>query len=222
MYLKYKYFNGLGLSVLFYLSLMNAAYAAPKVLSPVDEAPRQSEFLKVRNQLKVAVAKKDVATLLKFLNKDIKNEFSENNGIENFKKIWKLSKPATSPLWKELSTVLALGGSFYGNNSFAAPYVYSKWPEGLDPFDNVAVIGKNVNVRVAPKLNSAVLAKVSYQLLPLAAGNAPPPYNWHRVKLTTGKVGYIASQYVRSSANYRAIFEKINGRWQMNAFVNGD
>ena len=43
-----------------------------------------------------------------FYNKNIKNSFGGNDGIENFKKSWKIDQ-VNSPLWETLGTVLALG-----------------------------------------------------------------------------------------------------------------
>ncbi len=40
--------------------------------------------------------------------------------------------------------------------------------------------------------------------------------------LLGGKKGYVSVKFVRSPIDYRACFEKKNGKWKMNTFVAGD
>ena len=61
------------------------------------------------------------------------------------------------------------------------------------------------------------------KLLPV--DEAAEPYaesEWTRIKLRDGRTGYISSRYVRSPIDYRAVFNKMDGRWRMTAFVAGD
>ena len=44
---------------------------------------------------------------------------------------------------------------------------------------------------------------------------------WRAVKLES-KVGFIASRFVRSPIDYRAIFSEQGGAWRMVTFVAGD
>lgn len=215
-YLKVRGLQWLGmLSVLLVCSVAQAA----TILKPVDEGAQQTSFLKFRNQLLKTIERKDAKGLLAIVNKDIKVSFGVENGIAGFKELWKLDKPATSQVWKELSTVLKMGGSFSNKNTFVAPYVFSNWPGDVDAFDYAAVIAKNVNIRAKPALNAAVLKTVSYEILPIKFSDN---LHWVTVGLANGNQGYIASQYIRSSVDYRAFFEKINGRWQMTVFIAGD
>jgi hypothetical protein len=43
-----------------------------------------------------------------------------------------------------------------------------------------------------------------------------------KVETLSGKKGFIKAKYVRSPIDYRAIFEKNNGKWKMGAFISGD
>jgi hypothetical protein len=45
---------------------------------------------------------------------------------------------------------------------------------------------------------------------------------WRRVKTEDGESGYVAARDVRSPIDYRAAFEKVDGRWMMTFFVVGD
>lgn len=193
--------------------------AAP--LLPVDEAAKQPDFFTFRAQLQIAVAKRDKAAVLAAVSKTVQNGYGDDNGIDNFKKNWAIDKP-NSELWETLGAVLALGGSFQGDSSFAAPYVASSWPDAAgDGFENIAIVGNKVNVRKAPKTDSEVLQTLSYEVVPLDTtdhGND----QWVAIKLPDGKKGYVSRSFARSPVDYRASFEKVDGRWQMTSLLAGD
>lgn len=188
---------------------------------PVDEAAKNPDFLKFRNQLKTIIAKKDTKALLAIVDKNIHMSYGNNNGIAEFKKEWKLDKPNNSPLWSEMSTVLSLGGQFDREGEFMAPYVFSAWPENKDGFENVAVIGTKVRIRAEPNLSSTVVGNANYEILPLDTARNTQQ-KWVAVKLKNGKTGYIAEQYARSPVDYRAFFKKDKGQWKLITFIAGD
>lgn len=191
-------------------------------LLPVDEAAKQPDFFTFRAQLQVAVAKHDKAAVLAVVSQTIQNGFGDDNGINNFKKLWAIDKP-NSPLWETLGTVLALGGGFNHDGSFNAPYISSHWPEkgDLDAFENIAIIGNKVNVRKSPKPNAEVLQTLSYEIVPLNSADHGND-QWVAIKLPNGKKGYVSRNFTRSAVDYRAFFEKVGGRWQMTALLAGD
>lgn len=216
--LKSAYLAWLTALVILALSATIPAQATT-TLKPVDEAAQQASFLSFRTQLLKTIERKDAKGLLAIVHKDIKASFGTENGIVGFKKLWTLDQPASSSIWRELSAVLKNGGSFTTKNTFVAPYVFSKWPETMDAFTHAAVLGNSVRIRAKPDLNASILKTVSYEILPIEFGENQ---HWVTVTLSSGKKGYIASQYIRSSIDYRAFFEKLNGRWQMTVFVAGD
>ncbi|HVG09159.1 MAG TPA: SH3 domain-containing protein [Thermoanaerobaculia bacterium] len=203
------------------LLFLHATLAAAQVgkLLPVDEAVRDPEFFAFRAQLQAAVARHDTEAVLAALDPKIRTSFGTGGGIEDFRKTWKLPS-ADSRLWDELGTVLALGGAFQEGGLFSAPYVYGRWPEPFDSFGHVAVLGKNVRVRAEPGVNGRILMALSFDIVKLAA--PAKDSEWTRIKLRDGRTGYISSRYVRSPVDYRALFNKIGGRWRMTAFVAGD
>ena len=205
----------------------SAAQAQVAKLLPVDEAARDPGFFVFRARLLEAVARHDTAALLDAVDPNIKIGFGGNDGIAAFRETWKLQNGHESPLWAELGLVLALGGSFQAEGLFAAPYVFSRWPETSDAFEHVAVLATDVRVRAAPSLDSKILAALSFDVVKLSqAGRSrltPEQLKeWTAVELKGGRTGYMASRYVRSSVGYRALFNKVNGRWRMTAFVAGD
>ncbi len=190
-------------------------------LLPVDEAAKQSDFFTFRAQLQIALTKRDKAAVLAVVSKTVQNGFGDDNGIDNFKKNWAIDKP-NGKLWETLGAVLALGGSFQSDSSFSAPYVASSWPETAgDGFENIAIVGNKVNVRKAPKTDSEVLQTLSYEVVPLDA-NDHGNDEWVAIKLPDGKKGYVSRSFARSPVDYRASFEKVDGRWQMTSLLAGD
>lgn len=125
-----------------------------------------------------------------------------------------------------MTGVLALGGSFSGDATFMAPYTYSKFPDEFDAFEHGAIVGENVRVRKEPKLDSQIIGTLSFDIVKVTdwtpkqdGGNKQA---WVSVSLTGDAKGFIAKDYIRSPVDYRAIFEKKDGKWQLTAFVSGD
>jgi hypothetical protein len=205
--------------VLLGLSAFHGAWAQQR-LQPVDEAATRPDFFSFRAQLLADVARRDVKALLAVVHKDVKNSFGGIDGIDEFKTMWDVDS-ADSKVWETLATVLGLGGSFTADHQFTAPYVFSRWPRGVPAYDFVAITGNGVRARVAPEPSSEVLASLSYDIVePVDSTLAGD--DWAAIRLPGGKLGFVAKRYVRSPIDYRAIFEKLDGRWQMSIFIAGD
>lgn len=226
-YLCRDLLRSFSLAALLLAGTASAGAAQTGKLLPVDEAVQNPEFFAFRARLQAAVARHDTAALLEVVDPNVKIGFGGNDGIEAFKRKWKLEEGGASPLWDELGLVLALGGSFRGKDTFVAPYVFSRWPENLDSFEHVAVLGTNVRVRAEPRAGSQVLAALSFDVVPLSStgrSRMTPEQlrEWTAVKLRDGRTGYVASQYVRSSVAHRAFLTRKDGRWRLALFVAGD
>jgi hypothetical protein len=185
-------------------------------LLPVDEAGSKPDFLQYRARLQMAVERRDVAAVIEASDSGIRLGFDASGGADTLRKLL----ADRSELWDELRDVLGRGGRFSSPASFAAPYVYSNWPERFDSFACAAVTGTNVRLRAAAALDAPIIATASHSILRLiepAQGTL-----WARVQLGDGRIGYMWHAYVRSPVDYRALFSLIEGRWKMTAFVAGD
>lgn len=187
------------------------------VLRPVDDAPSTPDFLQYRTRLQMAAERRDVDAVIEASDPGIRLGFSDTSEGTKALRMLLSEQPA---LWNELRLVLAKGGSFPMPTAFAAPYVYSNWPDRFDAFECVAVIGTNVHVRVAPRRDAQVIASVSHPIVRLLAKS--DDNMWAHVQLGDGRTGYIWDAFVRSPVNYRAFFNLIDGRWRMTAFLEGD
>ena len=213
------------LVIFFLLSACSPIFAKEAKLHPYDDASRDPSFFIFRARLLEAMQQRDAAFVVSILSPNIKNSFGGNDGISEFRQYWKPERP-DSKFWKTMIRVLALGGSFNGDATFMAPYTYSKFPDEFDAFEHGVVIGENVKVRKEPKLDGQVIGTLSYDIVKVTdwkpITEAVKKQAWITVSLTGNAKGYIAEDYIRSPIDYRAIFEKKDGKWLLTAFVAGD
>jgi hypothetical protein len=213
------------LVIFFLFSSCSPAFAKEAKLNPYDDAARDPSFFIFRARLLEAIQQRDAQFVVSILSPNIKNSFGGNDGISEFRQYWKLERP-DSKFWKTMIRVLALGGSFNEETTFMAPYTYSKFPDEFDAFEHGVVIGENVKVRKEPKLDGQIIGTLSYDIVKVTEwkpiNEAGKKQAWVTVLLTGNARGYIAEDYIRSPIDYRAIFEKKNGKWQLTAFVSGD
>jgi hypothetical protein len=193
--------------------------AAPRPLRPVDDAASRPDFFSFRARLQQAIANRDAAAVLGVVDRHIKNSFGDDNGIDAFREMWKPHQP-DSELWNELGTVLSLGGGFSGADTFVAPYVFSEWPDDVDAFEHVAVIGTDVRIRASAGTAGPVLGSVSYAILPVRRTDDTTE-GWLPVTLD-GRTGHVSTVFTRYAIDYRAIFSHVSGEWRLVTFVAGD
>jgi hypothetical protein len=194
---------------------------AEPALPPVDEAVASPDFFAFRARLQAAVARRDAAAVVAALHRNVKLSFGGDAGLADFEATWKPSAP-DSPLWEALGTVLALGGSFSPDGTFTAPYVFARWPADRDAFEHVAVVGSGVRVRAAPAASAPVVGSLSFCIVRLREPLPPGPASWARIDFGADRSGYVDGRFVRSPIDYRAHFEKVDGRWQITLFLAGD
>lgn len=206
-----------------------AALVAPQALAqggarklpPRDESARDPELKKAVDAVRAACRAKSLDQLKPLLHEEVKESFGGDGSPEQFLEAFR-KKPA---LWQELDTCFALGGTFVGNrNTFAAPYVYSAFPEALEGQDWLVVLGKDVTVHETPRDTGVVAARLTHDIVrrlrPEAGMRVPP--DWVRVKPPIGVPGFVRRSQVRSPIDYRAVLEKRGPAWTLTALVAGD
>jgi hypothetical protein len=191
-------------------------------LMPIDEASQDPSFLAYREKLLGVLKAKDTTALQPFVDPKIRTTFGEGGGWDDFTKQWKLPS-SDSRLWTELTTILGHGGSFeevMGVRRFCAPYVYSDWPEDLDSFEYLAVIGDDVPLYENASAESKVVATLDHEIVRAVEGMGGGEFR--HVELSDKKQGWIRRDQARSPIEYRACFTKASGQWRMNLLVAGD
>lgn len=216
------------LSLLLLATTMTVGLAQSRKLSPVDDAAKDPSFKAFRDRLVAAVKRHDETVLYESLDPKIANSFGGDGGIAEFKEIWKMGEARTK-LWDELATILSMGGSFgktEGPKSFCAPYVFSNFPDaGFDATGYAVITGTRVRVRAQPRLKAPVVTSLSYDIVevdnePSASGDSND--EWVKIILPNKKRGYVYGKYIRRPTDYRACFEKKQGKWKMTALIAGD
>ena len=194
---------------------------APAQLLPVDEASRQPEFFTFRARLQTAVAARDADAVVAMADPNIKLGFGGDDGAELLRA--SLMAADAAPYWREIASVLALGGAFKGDDSFRAPYFFAKWPDGADGFECGVIVGRSVNVRREPRADAAVVASASYDIVQhMVAGAGNPPEGWAAVELSNGTKGFVRADFLGGPTGLRALFNRVNGQWRLTALVAGD
>jgi hypothetical protein len=208
------------------LSLLAAVAAASAVaerrLPPVDQCASDPGFVAYRNELLSAIERRDREALLALLADNIQVDFGGDPGREYFARAWALDRPQASPLWDELRQALSLGcardpaGEYY-----ASPSMYladeTIFP---DPFTAAVAIRPDAQLRAAPGAGSALVATLNWHVLTVPEWDRESA--WQQVELADGRRGYVRSEDLRSPVDYRAIFERVDGRWRMVYFIAGD
>ncbi|HSI88285.1 MAG TPA: SH3 domain-containing protein [Pyrinomonadaceae bacterium] len=215
-------------AALWILVLALAVAGQERFVRPLDEAGEDKSFLEFRKKLIDAAERKDAAYIMGILDPKVRVSFGGDAGIEDFKKFWELST-GNSRFWDEFLPVIKNGGSWYRENGqtiFTAPYTFKGFPDDLDSFEHLVVFGSNVNLRESPERNGKVLEKLSYNVVRVDdekfVEGSDEKIEWYLITTLTGKTGWVKAEYIRSPIDYRAGFEKKNGKWKMIFFVAGD
>lgn len=216
------------LMLFFLLATMHWLTAQPSKFLPPNDLGKDKSLVTFVSQLKTAVKKKDKAALLSLLDKDIKNNFGGNGGIEEFKQQWHWPKD-TLTVWHHLQRVLDIGGGFMNQgaeSNYAFPYVFNLDIGEGDIFSAGVITGKNVNLREKPDLKAKVLTQLSYDVVKFSGEtrgkNAVADPEWHQIETANHKKGWVFWKYVYSPVGYRLILYKDKGKWKVSAFVAGD
>jgi hypothetical protein len=134
----------------------------------------------------------------------------------------------------ELGDVLRLGGTFgyahYPCDTFWAPYVFGAFPERLEAFKSLVIVGKTVQVHATSSRSSRVIATLSHDVVGWVPDDRDPVmekvgvffYPWRKVNLPDQRTGYVIGLYVRSPLDYRAAFNQVDGTWKLTLFLKGD
>jgi len=185
------------------------AVSGPKLM-PVDEAKRDPTLVSFRNQVFDAIQHQDQKSLSQLIDPQVRTSFGDDKGGG------KVNLMA-------LEHALALGGSFQKGSDvprFWAPYVYSEWPEAHDPFSEAAIIAEDVPLHASSDPASPAIATLRYDIVKMLDTTSGAPMR--HVRTADGHEGWVESNRVRSSIDYRAGLVRKAGAWKIEAFVAGD
>ena len=204
---------------------------------PVDEAPRDPSFVAFRQDLLAAVERRDGEAIAAAVADTIHYSFGADDALKpGFLSHWRFDGQGGPPrqFWEALGDVLRGGGVWRdrpdGSAGFYAPYTASAG-EVTDPYVEVIITGRGVNVRAEPTVTAPILTQLSYDIVPVPQGHLVDgdsltidgrAYDWTAVRLPGGAIGYVVDKYVASPIDYRASFSRRGGTWRMTSFIAGD
>jgi hypothetical protein len=110
--------------------------------------------------------------------------------------------------------------------AYFAPSYFKHFEEGLE----VYVLGKDVNIRRQPSLQSEVIRRVTMQKF----GCIVPPqpdgfsritwdvdgFDWLQIQLKGGEVGYVATKFTSLELRKRVIVSKESGQWRIKWYFH--
>ena len=226
----------LAISCAFFLTV-SVGYSQTK-LYPKSEISQHQGLSAFEAKLRSVIANGDTTTLFTLLDEDILNGFGGEGGVEEFKQYWNLPK-GLEKLWLTLTELLGLGGTIDKDPDNGEvigatwPYTFTHFPDELDAYNYMVVIGSGVALREKPSIDSKVIARLSYDVLPYDydltyrnKANPIPEEGFEYVKWIAltykGQTGYVSSKYVRSPIDYRMSVLYDNGEWKIVILVAGD
>jgi hypothetical protein len=211
--------------VIFGLAGMVPAAAKSLRLLPVDEASRNPEFAAYHTALLEAVRRRDTDFVVAQADQKIRLSFGGDQGRKSFRQSLTGEEEWQGEVyWRELQTVLELGGVFMEDGAFCTPYLSCIEVPGCpecDPFETVFVTRKDAVARTEPDPEAPVAAKLSWDVLQMDY-DVMGAEGWYAVKLPSGRTVFLSNRDSRMSVDYRARFEKTTEGWRMTVFIAGD
>ena len=204
------------------------AHAQERRLDPLDEAAKDASWVKFRQALRAALVKRDRDFVLAILDPNVRSGLEGGRGPDEFRSQWQLDSD-TSPLWPELSAVLALPSAWHrpeeGPAELCVPYVAVRWPQDMDAYRGGAIIAPKVAVKSEPYGASKTVATLSYNIVEVAdweVDDRSPAsrQKWVRVKLRRGE-GFVPEEQIRSPIEHAACFVKGEDDWRLVGFGPG-
>ena len=188
---------------------------------PVDDGAADAGFAAFRDTLRATVARRDTAALVATVADGARLSFGDAaGGPEGFRAMWfEGTPPDGEPVWVVLSRVLG-AGSVGEDGAVTVPYVFGAWPDSVDAFTHVAVVGADIEARVAASDTARVAALVSHAILATdgqAVGGFVP------VRLPGGAAAFVPEASAMSPVGYRATFFPDDaGVWKLQMLLAGD
>ena len=188
--------------------------------TPVDDGASDRGFAAFREQLQGVIARRDTMALVSMVGQGAKLSFGDDaGGPDGLRTMWFSGVPPDGEsLWDVLERILG-AGSVMQDDAVSVPYTYGAWPDSVDAFSHVAVVGDSVEARANASDTSRVVALVSYAILPV---EGPPSGGFQQVRLPSGTSAYISTTAAMSPAGYRATFWKDGSVWKLQTLLSGD
>ena len=188
--------------------------------APQDDGAEDPEFAAYRAALLLAAQRRDIEGVLSLSAPKIHLDFGGGVGRELFGE--RLSEKDTE-LWDALIYALQ-NGATRRDGAYSAPYWFAMPTDGAyDPYTTAFIPAWNVALHEAASPQSAAVQRISYSFVAVREPYVDPQEGGLQAVTTPdGAKGYIAIDQLRAVVDYRAGFERRDGRWLMTFFIAGD
>ena len=195
---------------------------------PIDEAAEIHDWQAYKHRLLAALEEKDRKAVLGAIDRDVDNGPDQKAGLEEFRRRWDFADDK-SPLWRELTKAVTLGGAFVkdekGATRFCTPYVAAKWPTTVDPFGFGAIIADDVLVKSEPSSGARTVTRLGFELVPVEdweVADVTPgfPQRWTRIRVQSTSA-FVPEEQIRSPIEHMACFSAQGGAWRLVSFTAG-
>ena len=185
--------------------------------APQDTCAELEGADQFRIRLAAAIKARDIEGVVALAAEDVKLDFGGGGGRAELRQ--RLADDSLG-LWGELDALMALGCSANEQGGITIPWFFDQDLGDTDPYFAMLVTGEHVPLLERPDPASKPLATISWDLVEIASLN--PESAFQRVEFGDGKVGFIASDKLRSLIDYRLTASSRNDRWRIISFVAGD
>ncbi len=197
---------------------------------PIKDSITDNSLQIFIDTLKEIILRKD-KKIYTLISTKIINGFEVNiDGIKYFKTIWApLNK---SELWNVLHKIMFFGGQYYtafdsntkDATTYIYPYFFDKQIEGEKNYYELNVVdGENINIVEAPKENSNIILRCTYEVVRQSEStNHLNKNGWYFVQTLDNKYkGYIKGTQMYNFSDYRMTIRKQKGTWKITSLVSG-
>jgi len=185
--------------------------------APRDECAELEEAEQFRSLLAAAVRARDIDVVVALAADDVKLDFGGGAGSAELRR--RLADESLG-LWSELDALIALGCSANEEGGITIPWLFDQDLGDADPYFAMLVTGEDVPLLERPDPAGRQVGSISWDLVEIAS--LDPESAWQRVEFGEDKVGFIATDSLRSVIDYRLTASSRNGRWRITSFVAGD
>ncbi|WP_353331357.1 SH3 domain-containing protein [Phaeobacter sp. NW0010-22] len=222
------------LAIVLGVALTQPAFADRQQFPPLDQATQDPSLVTFREELKQAVAARDIERVVSVACPDIYLSHGGNGGPAELRQ--NLTRPLETSgeperdqadalreaYWDNLAETISSAGYFDDEGEFWMPTQWGiRLPPELDPFQTYFVDGTRVSLRQGSGRDSPLLQTISHELVTVSAFDLEQDYQ--NVLLTDGTTGYMHRDFLWSMVGHRAAFYKTRqGIWQLCTFVSGD
>ncbi|MET0179201.1 MAG: hypothetical protein ABW194_01805 [Novosphingobium sp.] len=189
-----------------------------QAFAPKDECAALPGFAAFREALFAAIRTRDGDGLAKLADPAVRLDFGGGAGPDELRRRLATTRPE---LWDELDSIVRLGCAADGGVA-TMPWVFSRWPDSVDPYAGRLVLGTSVPLRRRPAPAAPERERLDWALVSLAGDGFDPKAPYTEVTAPGGARGFVETARLRSLLDYRIIADRIDGEWRITALIAGD